>query len=77
MISQVDPISGTICSLHPGLALGDVETADQVDIEWTDYEKRRYNKYKAHYMGSPALRGLKIFPIMVMLQHLMKTSREI
>eukprot|EP00435_Cladocopium_sp_Y103_P005493 s2758_g1.t2 len=26
----------------------DVETADQVDIEWTDYEKRRYNKYKIH-----------------------------
>ena len=38
-------------------APGDVETADQVDIEWTDYEKRRYNKYKAHDGPTPALRG--------------------
>ena len=25
---------------------GDVETKDTVDLEWTDYEKRRYTKYK-------------------------------
>lgn len=44
-------------------APGDVETADQVDIEWTDYEKRRYNKYKAHDApASPALWGLDLGP---------------
>ena len=28
--------------------ISDVETKDTVDLEWTDYEKRRYTKYKIH-----------------------------
>jgi len=51
LINQGDPIFWRHL-----LPPGDVETADQVDIEWTDYEKRRYNKYKAHWLRR-ALRG--------------------